>query len=751
MSSAVALSVSPFDLDYTQKSFRPLWALQSKIDDEEEVLKWCRDTIDACEQYYHSYFNLQKDNLLLFRGIQWLANDRVSNRTLDRVGVTTRRSPRIVINHLYDFVEHWVSRLTRYRPAVKIYPANASQSDADAAKVSQDVLDYIWYQNNIDKHLQELVRHAKIFGESYLWITWNPNKGDVHPDWLMAQQQGIKIPRVDASGEPIINSNGDPIFIENAMKVGDVEYRITPPWQVYDQPCRSRDKIDWSIRWDFEDIEYIKTKYPDKADQIKKDDVNEDYTGFDGSFHKFDNEIRVYECFHRSHEFMESGRYIKFTRTAILENVELPYPHKRIPYIYFNDIEVPGQIRGMSFFQQLQPITHQINACASLIYKAFVLFAHPKMVAPENSIDVNQILNESTYIFYNGGVPPNLMSSPMMPPEFYNYMGKLEQIAEKIAGTFTMSRGGAPDGVRAAKALRVLEEQEDKRAFNISVKYNEVALVDNAKMSLATMGAFADDTDGRLARILGKDNEYRVRKFKASDLSRSYDIRIQNTTALSQSPAGRIEDMMELAQIQITENSPFTKQQFVNQLDLVADEQFKDIFTQAAKCAQSENDDMEAGLTVADPTEDEDLIEHWKVHIQPVQKRQWKEALEPERKEVHKRHVYLTETLMYVKAFGLAQMTTGMPLRAPNPAFLARLQMECPNWPVYLKLPAIPGMPVAMPPGMPNMPMGDPNAVPPDAGSAAGGMMPPDALGQAPVDPGIPPGAPPMPEPPPVL
>ncbi len=740
MSSATSLSRSPFDdFEFTDKTFRPLWTLPD-FTDEGEVLKWGNETVAACEDYYGRYFQIQQDNLMLFRGMHWLQQDRSANKYLDKQGILARRSPRIVINHLYDFVEQWVSRITRYRPAVSIYPASGEQSDADDAKISKDVLDYIWYVNGIDKHLQEFIRQVKIFGEAYLWVTWNPNKGDLHPDWVESQKLGKRVPILGPDGEPILSSDNDPLFIQKAIRVGDVEYKITPPWRVFDQPCRSRQDIDWSITWSPQNIDYLKAKYPEKADKIKKDDETNIFSNYSLDIGKLKNEAIVYECYHRSTEFLDKGRYLKFTKTALLESTDLPYQHGKIPYLYLNDIEVPDQIRGMSFFQQLFPLQHQINACASLVYKAFVLLAHPKIVAEEGSVDVNQFVNDNTVIFHSGSAP-SIMTLPPVGQELFAYINKLEATLEKLSGIFTMSRGQAPSGVRAAKALRVLEEQEDKRAYVMSVKYNEVALVENAKMSLSTMGSMADDSDGRLARILGKDNEYRVRRFKAANLSKPYDVRIENSTALSKSPAARIEEITELAQVRLAPDSAITRGQFINFLDLTADDQFKDVATRASRCAMSENDDMVSGAQVAAPSPDEDLIVHWLIHIQAVQGRDFKEQLAPEKKQLIMQHIYQTEYWMYKKAFGIIS-PIGQQLTMPNVAFRDQLMMQCPNWPIYFQIP-VPSMPQPQQPGGESFP--PPNEISPNAGSVEPDPVDPGA----PIDPGAPVGVPGVVAPPP--
>ena len=678
------------DLEYSGKDIRPLWSLPD-INDEKAVEEWFTNTVSVCHDYYRDYFQVQKDNLLLYKGIQWLSADRQQNRQLDRNGSTSQsRNPRVVINHLADFVTQWVSRLTRYRPAVAIYPARAQQLDADDAKIAKEVLDYIWYESRVDEILQDFARHVKIFGEAYLYITWNPQKGDIHPDQQAARAQGLAVPILDSQGQPVLNEKGEPMVMDHAVHVGDVEYKVRAPWHTFDMPCRDRDKIDWSISWDIVEVDYLKAKYPDLADQIHPDvDIDSTYTGYRIEERNFKNQCVVYDLYHRSTEFLEKGRHIKRIKNVILENEDLPYEHGKIPYVYMADMDVPDQIRGYSFFQQLFPLQHQVNACASLIYKALVLFAHPKFVVQDGSVEMSQLLNESTVVSYSGGVPPTLMSQNSAPQELFNYINKLEETMEKLSGVFTMSRGQAPSGVRAAKALRVLEEQEDKRAYITAIKYNNIGLVENARMTLSVAGTYYDDADGRLIQVVGKDNEWKVKKFTAANLTKPFHFRIENTTALSQSPAARIDEIMEISQMRFDPTSLMQREQVVQLLDLTASEQFKDIITRAIKCAESENDDFQSGNPVQPPTELEDLIAHWKVHGQLFQSREYKELFTPEVKAAAEQHFYITEYLMFEKANGLTNQM-GLPIRMPNPGFGQRLAMECPNFPMLLKTPTPP-------------------------------------------------------------
>lgn len=721
------------DLEFSARELVPLWSIKD-IDDPEEVEKWFDNAVAACHDYYRALFQLQMDNLLLYKGIHWISADRQANRVLDRQGFPNIRNPRVVLNHLSDFVTQWTSRLTRYRPAVAIYPARSQQEDADDAKIAKNVLDYIWYVNKIDEINQEFARQLKIFGEAYLWITWDPNAGDRHPDAILAQQRGAKVPVLDSMGQPVLSAKGDPLYIDHVQRIGEVDYSIEPPWHCFEQPCRRRKDIDWAIRWYAEDVDYLKAKYPDKADKIRQDlDISHIYTGYRLDAGKLKNQIVVYELYHRSTEFLDKGRYIKRVKGCILENIDLPYEHGQIPYISLRDIEIPDQIRGMSFFQDLFPSQHQVNAVASLIYKALVLYAHPKYVMQDGSCEMQQLLNESTIVSYSGGVPPTLLTQSPVSGELFNYLNFLIQDMEKRSGIFTMSRGEAPSGIRAAKALRVLEEQEDKRAYLTAIKYNNVALVENAKMTLSVAGTYYDDSDNRLAQIVGKDNSYKIVQFKTANLSKPFSIRVENTTALSQSPAARIDEITELMQIRFDPQAPISREQFIQLLDLTASEEFKDIVTRATKSAQSETDDFLAGRPVSDPVEFEDHIAHWKIHLQATQGREYKEMTSPDRKEALQRHLYIHEYLMFEKAFGLT-LQTGQMVRAGNPAFAQRLMIDCPDFPVLFEQP----VPATLGPVSLNSGVGGPQ---PEASAV---IQPAPIDTGMPIDSGMPAGAPPI-------
>ena len=58
------------DLEFSSKELTPLWAIKD-INDEKELEKWFQNTVEACQDYYRHFFQIQMDNLLLYKGIHW--------------------------------------------------------------------------------------------------------------------------------------------------------------------------------------------------------------------------------------------------------------------------------------------------------------------------------------------------------------------------------------------------------------------------------------------------------------------------------------------------------------------------------------------------------------------------------------------------------------------------------------------------------------------------------------------------------
>ena len=290
---------------------------------------------------------------------------------------------------------------------------------------------------------------------------------------------------------------------------------------------------------------------------------------------------------------------------------------------------------------------------------------HAKWVMPRGACKIESLGNDNTIVQYQGPTPPVMLQTQPNPPEAYSFRNSLRDEMGQIYGVQGVSRGTPPQGITAGVALQFLNEQEQERATTDVAKHN--TLIQNiAKKTIAVAGDYYQVDDGRMLRIVGKDNKYAIRHFDSANLSKNYDVRMQVGSALPESKAGKIQRIVEIMQMK---PDLLSNERWVDLLELGNTDKMNTLITAAVKAAESENEDMMAGKPVMDPQDYEDHIVHWKTHVKAIQSRTFKEECPPHYREKVLEHIALHEFVMVEKA-------------QANPAFEAKLA-ELPLFPIF--------------------------------------------------------------------
>lgn len=124
-----------------------------------------------------------------------------------------------------------ISQLSRLKPAVNVLPTNDEFEDRNSAKAVKFLVDHLWYINDVDDIRQKMLRNAFIFGESYCFVNWNRDIGDLHPEYVKAKSKGIDLFEEDIN-----------------PKIGDISYEIECPWRVHLQRQRSLNEVEYCFR-----------------------------------------------------------------------------------------------------------------------------------------------------------------------------------------------------------------------------------------------------------------------------------------------------------------------------------------------------------------------------------------------------------------------------------------------------------------------------------------------------------------------
>lgn len=630
------------------KPKQPLWAMD--LDDpknEKAIIDWLHGELSWLQDDRRDRDRKTQRNLALYKGIQYQSQEARSDR--ERTNNDSTKVSKIVINHLADLTMNRVSRLIKFKPAVAVLPANDEFSDKNAAKSVKSLLDHVWYNHNFEGTMTvEYARNASVMGESYLFILWDPHKGDLHPSYRTLSKKG-KVPLLDEDGKPQVDDAGNTIYLDQPVRVGDVDYQIVLSTEVWPEKKQRWSDVNYIFKRNVCSPDELRSMFRDKAGQIKETGGARIYDYEKMELRDGRNEVVWFEFWHKRTDFMDKGRYVAWTGDTLLANKEFPFSHRWLPCVRFTDHDLPGELYGDSFFERVKPIVSTYNNLTNLILRNQYLVAHPKWMYPAGSVNRIQLANDITMVEYKGPTPPVLVQSNPTPNEMFQFREQLKEEFQQLSGVFGVSRGEPPPGIKAGVALQFLSEQEQERFNELVLKYNE-AVRQIAIMTIAVAGDYYDSSDDRMVRVLGKNNEWRTIFFDAANLSKDYDVRVQNSSALPETKAARIQTLMDL-------NREFPGQvdpsQLLDMIDMGNTEKYVSTATVNVRQAEAENELLlngEMDVAISDPKEWEDHVTHWKTHMRAIQEYAFKYFTPKEVQERMIDHVRATEMLMLEKA-----------------------------------------------------------------------------------------------------
>lgn len=650
----------------TGMQIRPLYTVN--LNDEEATLKWLTDSFDILYRCNIPFIDKARKNMSTYKGLHYQSE---SVKTAEyRFNYSNSRSKvnKIVVNHMYDLVEQRVSRASRYKPAVYVFPESTDTSDRISAEIAKDWLSYISYINDFDMLLQQLARSTYIIGEGYIFAKFDSEKGDFHPDWKdevrLALKEGRppKVPLLDENGEQIIIDDV-PQFVEKGVRVGEVTFDEVLAVDVFPERKSKWDQVNYVFQLEYVDADELRMRYKDKAKEITENAEGKRYDYETLSDISLGNDIPVINLYHRATQFLPRGRRIRFTRNAILSNT--PYPHDYLPCARLTDIDPPGHCRGMSFMENGKTINNVINDLTSMIRRNQLLTSHPKWMVPYGSVVKKDTLgNDTSIVEFKGPSAPQLVTPPTTQPEIFNFRSELKEDLQQTSGVYGTSRGEVPKRVDSALALQFLDEQENERSNPAIAKFQTLQReVFFKALDLAAKNYH--QSDKRLISILGADKQYLLEDFDPSHLGKPYDIQIQNGSALPQSKSARVQTL-------ITLHKEFpelvSNQQVVDMLEFGEADKFYDSATIAIRSAEAEEYSFMLDKNVDPPDSAEDLITHHQTHLRRYQNKSFK-MLKKDIQDRFKKHLVATEYLMFQRA-------------RINPSFGQQIN-ALPNFPVF--------------------------------------------------------------------
>lgn len=674
---------------FSEGSCKPLFTVED-LNDEEEVLKWVNNTYVTELKRAMPYRERAMKHVGLYKGQFYGQSSNTDSRSglaagnLSGLGVQSTKTSKTVVNHLFDLVNQRVARVLRNPAGVDIKPANSEYGDKLAAKVVKQWVDFIFYRLNIDAIRARVAKAAFIMGEAYGWVRWDPNGGDIHPEWKEQEEVAAKenrpprLPLRDEHGKPVTSEDGEQLYVEKPVRVGEVDVKVCHPLNTLVQFTGEFEQCTYFFHEEFQDLDELKALYPDYADKIAEDTSSGDDDGdavgvyrrmigiLNGPQHR---KVLVRYFYQKPTAFLASGRWIVSTRTALLENRALQPREEGLHLIRLTDIDIPGEQRGQSFFTQGKTLNAAINDLTSMSMRNQKMMSFPKWIVPKGSVVRKDALgNDISTVEFSGPTPPQILTPPTMNQENMAVKSGLKADMQQVLGTTPTDMGQVPANIRSATALQAMQEQDDMRSSSQNLKQATWTreLVE-AMINLAS--AYYEPDDNRLIPVVGRDNRYLLKRFDPQVLTRGYTVRVANDNGLPTSKAVRFDMAM-----QMREAMPeyMTEERIADWLQWGDDGKILDAATKAQRAAEAENEAILSGEPTQPPAEFEQHLVHWTVHAKEFQDYSYKNDVPPEIQQQLEDHMLATEMLMMDAAWA-------------NPRFAVEL-VKIAQWPLFYNI-----------------------------------------------------------------
>lgn len=597
----------------------PIWSdnkLKDKKGDWAALRNWTQTTHESLIDPTKEFANVCIKNLALWLGFHYKSMTSTADlRTSDDDEVTVD-SHKVIVNNIYDIERNRYSKITRNIPQTRATPKNTEYSAYAQSRVADAVLKTVKKITKQRRVVNESLRQSFIFGEGWVRVDWNKNKGKFDPRWEAAVKKlrngEPKMMKLEGEDEPVLIDPDKPIYIGNHDLVNVL------PWNLFPEPKPQSEEVEYIIEVDYVHIKTLKERYPAAAKKIIATEGAKSFNVNSLVVEPLKNHCLVYTVHGRSCPMMPNGiRYVCTVDVMLEEPTDNPHPvieeseWGNLPYERLVDINVPGKLRGFSTVQILANLQHSENQMHTMIKHFLLLMGTPKMLIPrEGNIDIDETSDDSCYIFYSNNGKPELMVPNPVPPQVVAFAEMLRERMQKLGDLHGVSSGDLPKSVRAARAIQMLQEMEDLRATSIFEKYNEMYV--NLDRKLLAQTKHYKKSDGRLIMLLGKGADYLIEDFEAEDFGQDVTVELEITSMLPTAPSARAEFIATMQQM--SGGQLFTPEKMTKMMGLDNEQEFIDAATVSVIKAQRENDMFVKNKKVPSPEPHEDHIVELKEH-----------------------------------------------------------------------------------------------------------------------------------------
>lgn len=455
------------------------------------------------------------------------------------------RQSRVHVNRILPTVQNRLARLCKNPPRYDVPPNSSDEEDKEAARLAIQVLNQLWENCQINRKRIPMTMWLQQCGVAYFKVCWDPTLG---------AKKVVK-------GEGQKDGEGQEVY--DIVNEGDIRVDVCSFFEVFPDPlAKSWDEIRYIIQAKIRPIEYFATQYPEKGHLVKEEDcwlnsltyemrINSinTTTGAGSVSSQMKNsaiEISYYEKPTKKHPY---GRHLIVANGVKLKDDVLPIDE--LPFVKFDDVVVGGKFNSEAIITHLRPLQDQINRGKTLRAAWMNRTLMGKYAVPRGANLAREALNDQSGEILefdqlpNGAGKPEPLDVPTIPSYAFQEEDTLKLDMDDTAGINQASRGQMPSSSIPAIGMQLLVEQDDTR-IGIETEGHEHSYADLGRILLKYVDEYY--VTDRLLKIVGKNQEYLVRKFKGEDLRKNFDVRVVRGSTLPGSKVLKRQEIMNLHQ-----------------------------------------------------------------------------------------------------------------------------------------------------------------------------------------------------------
>lgn len=260
------------------------------------------------------------------------------------------------------------------------------------------------------------------------------------------------------------------------------------------------------------------------------------------------NNVLVVEAWHLpSTKDSNDGRHIICINNQTL--IDEKYSKDYFPFIFMRWNPMLLGFFGQGLAEQLVGLQVEINKILRVVQLSFHLMGSPALLVEAGSgIVAAHLNNEVGRIIKFQGTKPDHFAPPPVSNQLLEHLDRLYMRAYEIAGISQLSaQSKKPSGLDSGRALREFNDIESERFMVIGQMY-EKFFCDAAKQFINIAKEIAADKGDYVVKVKGRKFLEQIAWSEIDLEDDQYQMQVFPTSMLSQTPAGRLQDIQELIQ-----------------------------------------------------------------------------------------------------------------------------------------------------------------------------------------------------------